>query len=50
MIKSAISKIKGGDIDMTKFETGIYNLYCILTFGGAYLTKLIIKKAMLESK
>lgn len=32
------------------FESFVYVMTCIFTMGAAYILKIIIKKAMLESK
>ena len=35
---------------MTGLETFLYNVICVLTWGWAYFIKLIIKKAIIDSK
>lgn len=34
--------------DITGFESFIYYLFCILTFGGLWIYKIVVKKAIAE--
>jgi hypothetical protein len=35
---------------LTGFESLVYNVYCILTLGAAYTIKVLIQKAIMDSK